>query len=161
MIREERNLERYEHARACRERVRALRVKKFHQPSNDIIYPPVPGRSSLDPRHRLARIFARCIKWATASQESAQICANVRRAQALVDSDSDDVYMEPPMVCEKYKMSKIMYNENISWIYLIFGKYFWVLRVRFYFIRPKRMPENRGSLPTNSSFRSYVSKHAS
>jgi hypothetical protein len=47
--------------------------------------------------------------------------------------------MEPPMVCEKYKMSKIMYNENISWIYLIFGKYFWVLRVRIYFIRPKRM----------------------
>ena len=58
------------------------------------------------------------------SQESAQICANVRRAQALVDSDSDDVYMEPPMDCEKYKTSKIMYNENISWIYLIVEKYF-------------------------------------
>jgi hypothetical protein len=71
----------------------------------------------LDPRHRLTRIFARCIKWAAASQESAQICANVRRAQALVDSDSDDVYMKPPMDCEKYKTSKIMYNENISWIY--------------------------------------------
>jgi hypothetical protein len=44
--------------------------------------------------------------------------------------------MEPPMDCEKYKTSKIMYKENISWIYLIIGKYFWVLRVRFYFIRP-------------------------
>ena len=120
----------------------------------------MPGRSSLDPRHRLARIFARCIKWATASQESAQICANVRRAQALVDSDLADVYMEPPMDCEKYKTSKIMYNENISWIYLIIGKYFWVLRVRFYFIRPKRMPKNRGSLPTSASFRSSVGAHA-
>jgi hypothetical protein len=89
------------------------------------------------------------------------MCANVRRAQAPVDSDSYDVYMVPPMDCGKYKTSKIMYNENIFWIYLIIGKYFWVLRVRFYFIRPKRMPENRGSLPTNASFRSYVSKHAS
>jgi hypothetical protein len=42
------------------------------------------------------------------------------------------------MDCEKYKTSKIMYNENISWIYYIIGKYCWVLRVGFYFIRPKR-----------------------
>jgi hypothetical protein len=69
------------------------------------------------------------------------MCANVRHAQALVDSVSDDVYMEPPMDCEKYKTSKIMYNENISWIYLIIWKYFWVLRVRFYFIRPQRIPK--------------------
>ena len=62
-----------------------------------------------------------------------------------MDGDSDDVYMEPPMDCEKYKTSKIMYNEIISRIYLIIEKYFWVLRVRFYFIRPKRMPKNRGS----------------
>ena len=77
-----------------------------------------------------------------------------------MDSDSDDVYMEPPMDCAKYKTSKIMYNENISWIYLIFEKYFWVLRVRLYFIRPKRMPKNRGSLPTSASFRSFVGTHA-
>ena len=76
-----------------------------------------------------------------------------------MDNDSDDVYMEPPMDCEKYKTSKIMYNENISWIYLIIGKYFLVLRVRFYFIRPKRMPKNRGSLPTSASFWSSVSTH--
>ena len=88
------------------------------------------------------------------------MCANVRCVQALVDSHSDDVHMEPPMDCEKYKTSKIMYNENISWIYLIFGKYFWVLRVRFYFIRPKRMPKNRGRLPTSASFRSSVNTHA-
>ena len=61
------------------------------------------------------------------------MCANVRRAQELVDSHSDDVHMEPPMDYEKYKTSKIMYNENISWIYLIIGIYFSVLRVRFYF----------------------------
>ena len=47
------------------------------------------------------------------------MCANVRRAQELVDSHSDGVYMEPPMDCEKDKTSKIMYNENIFWIYLI------------------------------------------
>ena len=58
-------------------------------------------------------------------------CANVRRAQELVDSHSDDVYIKPPMDCEKYKTSKIMYNKNISWIYLIIGKYFWVRRLRF------------------------------
>jgi hypothetical protein len=68
--------------------------------------------------------------------------------------------MEPPMNCEKYKTPKIMYNENISWIYLIVGKYFWVLRVRFYFIRPKRMPKNRGSLAKSASFRSSVDTHA-
>ena len=78
-----------------------------------IIYPLVPERSSLDPPHRLARVHARCIEWATASQVSAQMCANVRRAQELVDSHSDGVYMEPPMDCEKYKTSKIMYNKNI------------------------------------------------
>ena len=62
---------------------------------------------------------------------------------------------------EKYKTSKIMYNENIFWIYFkIIGKYFWFLRVRFYFIRPKRMPKNRGSLPTSASFRSSVGTHA-
>ena len=77
-----------------------------------------------------------------------------------MDNDSDDVYINPPMDFEKYKTSKIMYNENISWIYLIIGKYFWVLRVRFYFIRPKRMPKNRGNLPTSASFRSSVSTHA-
>jgi hypothetical protein len=89
------------------------------------------------------------------------MCANIRHAQALVDSDSDDVYMEPPMDCEKYKMSKIIYDENIFWIlvYLIVGKYFWVLRVRFYFIRPKRMPKNIGSLPKSASFRSSVNTH--
>jgi hypothetical protein len=59
-----------------------------------------------------------------------------------------------------------MYNENIYFwldLYLIIEKYFWVLRVRFYFIRPKRMPENRGSLdlPTSASFRSSVGTHAS
>ena len=86
--------------------------------------------------------------------------ANVRRAHALVDSNSDDVYMEPPMDCKKYKMSTIMYNENIYWIYLIIGKYFWVLRVRFYFMRPKRIPKNRGSSPTIASFRSSVNTHA-
>jgi hypothetical protein len=61
---------------------------------------------------------------------SAQMCANVRRAQELVDSHSDDVYMEPPMDCEKYKTSKKMYNKNrsISWMYLISGKYFGVVR---------------------------------
>ena len=42
------------------------------------------------------------------------MCANVRRAKELVDSQPDDVYMEPPMDCEKYKTSKIMYSENIS-----------------------------------------------
>ena len=77
-----------------------------------------------------------------------------------MDSDSDDVYMKPPMDCEKYKTSKIMHNKNIFWIYLIVGKYFWVLRVRFYFIRPKRMPKNRGSLPTSASFRFSVGTHA-
>ena len=88
------------------------------------------------------------------------MCANVRRAQELVDSHSDDVYMEPPMDCEKYKTSKIMYNKNISWIYLIIGKYFGVRRVRFYFMGPKRIPKNRGSLPTSASFRPHVSTHA-
>ena len=39
LIWEERNLERYEHARACRERVRAPRARqKIHQSSNDIIF---------------------------------------------------------------------------------------------------------------------------
>ena len=38
LIWEERNSGRYEHARACRERVRAPRARqKIHQPSNDII----------------------------------------------------------------------------------------------------------------------------
>jgi hypothetical protein len=32
----ERNSGRYEHVRACRERARAARAKKTHQPSNDI-----------------------------------------------------------------------------------------------------------------------------
>ena len=88
--------------------------------------------------------------------------ANFRRAQELVDSQSDDVYMEPPMDCEKYKTSKIMYNKNISWIYLIIGKYFGVRtsRVRFYFMIPKRMPKNGGILPTSASFRPYVGAHA-
>ena len=52
------------------------------------------------------------------------MCANVRHAQALVDSHSNNVYAEPPMDCEKYKTSKVMYNESKSWIYLIIGKYF-------------------------------------
>ena len=34
------------------------------------------------------------------------MCANVRRAKELVDSQSDDVYMELPMDCETYKTSK-------------------------------------------------------
>ena len=87
------------------------------------------------------------------------MCANVRRVQELVDSHSDDVYMKPPMDYEKYKTSKIMYNKNISWIYLIIGKYFGVCRVRFYFMGPKRIPKNRGSLPTSASFRPHVSTH--
>jgi hypothetical protein len=38
LIWEERNLGRYEHVRACRERARAPRApKQIHQPSNDII----------------------------------------------------------------------------------------------------------------------------
>jgi hypothetical protein len=37
LIWEERISGRYEHARACRERARAARAKKIHQPSNDII----------------------------------------------------------------------------------------------------------------------------
>ena len=53
------------------------------------------------------------------------MCANVRRAQELVDSHSDDVYMEPPMDCEKYKTSKIMYTVNIYLDILIIVKYFW------------------------------------
>ena len=57
----------------------------------------------------------------SATHVSAQMCANVRRAQALVDSHSYDVHMEPPMDCEKYKTSKnnvllvrsrSRYNEN-------------------------------------------------
>ena len=75
------------------------------------------------------------------------MCANAQRAQELVNSHSDDVYMEPPMDCEKYKTSKIMYDKNIFWIYLIIGKYFGVRRVRFYFMGPKRMPKNRGVYP--------------
>ena len=109
------------------------------------------GRSALDPRHRLApclaRVHARCIEWATASQVSAQICANVRRAKELVDSQSDGVYMEPSMDCEKVQNVKNnvqrKYILNIS----IIGKYFWVLRVRFYFMGPKRMPKTEGVYP--------------
>jgi hypothetical protein len=52
------------------------------------------------------------------------MCANVSHAQALADSGSDEVHMKPPVDCEKYKTSKKMYNENISWMYLIVGKYF-------------------------------------
>jgi hypothetical protein len=48
----------------------------------------------------------RCIEWATASQESAQICANVRCAQALVDTDSDDVCIKLPMDSEKVRNVK-------------------------------------------------------
>ena len=39
------------------------------------------------------------------------MCANVRRAQELVDSHSHDVYKEPPTDYENYETSKIMYNK--------------------------------------------------
>ena len=52
------------------------------------------------------------------------MCANVRRAKELVDSQSDDVYMELPMDCGKYKTSKIIYSENIYFEYTYNWKIF-------------------------------------
>jgi hypothetical protein len=51
------------------------------------------------------------------------------------------------MDCGKYKTRKIMNNENISWIYLIVGKYFWALRVRFYLYDRSECQKTEGVYP--------------
>jgi hypothetical protein len=111
----------------------------------------VLGRSSLDPQHLLTRIYARCIEWATAPQESAEICANIRGAQALVGSDSNDVYIEPPLDCEKYKRQK----NNVQRKYILDTLNNWEiflgrLRLRILFYKIEANAENRGSLPTSA-----------
>ena len=71
------------------------------------------------------------------------MCANVRHAQALVDSDSDNVYMEPPTGCEKYKTSKKNVQRKYVLDALDDGDTLLGLSVEFFFYKAKANTEKQ------------------